>query len=133
MFLNFRSHIEDTKWGKNIFLWIVQAVTEVLNKSHYGNSHLQMRQNPITFAEHSGHTANSVRSISLSRYVSMYYQSEGTSLSKLYSLMSTSFLLQVGRTFIWKQIPLESFDVEFKNCTERYHLFQTLYWYLNTK
>ena len=30
--------------GKNVFLWIMQAVTEVLNKSHYGNSHLQMRQ-----------------------------------------------------------------------------------------
>ena len=28
---------------------------EVLNKSHYGNSHLQMRQNPVTVAEHSGH------------------------------------------------------------------------------
>ena len=27
---------------------------EVLNKSRYGNSHLEMRQNPITLAEHSG-------------------------------------------------------------------------------
>ena len=26
---------------------------EVVNKSHYGNSHLQMRQNPITVAENS--------------------------------------------------------------------------------
>ena len=32
----------------------MQAVTEVLNKSHYGNSRLQMRQNPITIAEHFG-------------------------------------------------------------------------------
>ena len=32
----------------------MQAITEVLKKSHYGNSHLQMRQNPITIAEHSG-------------------------------------------------------------------------------
>ena len=32
----------------------MQAVTEVLNKSHYGNSHLQMRQKPITIAKHSG-------------------------------------------------------------------------------
>ena len=31
----------------------MQALTEVLNKSCYGNSHLQMRQNPISFAEHS--------------------------------------------------------------------------------
>ena len=28
---------------------------EVLNKSHYANSHLQMRQNLIAVAEHSGH------------------------------------------------------------------------------
>ena len=33
----------------------MQAVMEVLNKSHYGNSHLQMRRNPSTIAEHSGH------------------------------------------------------------------------------
>ena len=31
-----------------------QALTEVLNRSHYSNSHLQMRQNPVTVAEHSG-------------------------------------------------------------------------------
>ena len=31
----------------------MQAVTEVLNKSHFHNSHLQMRQNPVTVAEHS--------------------------------------------------------------------------------
>ena len=37
-----------------MIMWIVQAVTEVLNKSHYGNSHLEMRQNPVTIAEHSG-------------------------------------------------------------------------------
>ena len=35
-------------------IWIVQAVTEVLHKFRYGNSHLQMRQNPVTVAEHSG-------------------------------------------------------------------------------
>ena len=28
---------------------------EVLNKSRYGNSHLQIRQNPIPVAEHPGH------------------------------------------------------------------------------
>ena len=33
---------------------VLQAVTEVLNKSHYSNSHLEMRQNPITLAEDSG-------------------------------------------------------------------------------
>ena len=32
----------------------MQTVTEVLNKSHYANSHLQMRQNPISVAEHYG-------------------------------------------------------------------------------
>ena len=31
-----------------------EAVTEVLNKSHYGNYHLQVRQNPITVADDSG-------------------------------------------------------------------------------
>ena len=31
----------------------MQAITEVLNKSRYGNSHLQMRQNPIPIAEDS--------------------------------------------------------------------------------
>ena len=40
---------------ENIILSIVQALTEVLNKSHYGNSHLQIRQNPVTIAKHSGH------------------------------------------------------------------------------
>ena len=30
---------------------------EVLNKSQYGNSHLQMRQNPITIEERSWHRA----------------------------------------------------------------------------
>ena len=33
----------------------MQAVTEVLNKSRYGNSHLQIWQNPIPIAEDSGH------------------------------------------------------------------------------
>ena len=42
--------------GQNVFLWILQPITEVLNNSHYGNSHLQMRQNPVTVAEHSGLT-----------------------------------------------------------------------------
>ena len=32
----------------------MQAITEVINKSHYGNSHLQMRRNPVPVAEHSG-------------------------------------------------------------------------------
>ena len=32
----------------------MQAVTEVLNKFRYGNSHLQMRQTPIPIAEDSG-------------------------------------------------------------------------------
>ena len=38
----------------------MQAVTEVLNKSRHGNSHLEMRQNPVTVAEHvgQGHVAN---------------------------------------------------------------------------
>ena len=28
---------------------------DCVHKSHYGGSHLQMRQNPVTIAEHSGH------------------------------------------------------------------------------
>ena len=32
----------------------MEAVTDVLNKSYYGNSHLQMRQNLIAVSEHSG-------------------------------------------------------------------------------
>ena len=35
-------------------LKVVNAVMEVLYKSHYGNNHLQMGQNPITIAEDSG-------------------------------------------------------------------------------
>ena len=54
-FPNFCSHIKDPKWGRKFILLIVQAVMEVLNKSRYSNSHLQMRQNPISVAEHSGH------------------------------------------------------------------------------
>ena len=41
--------------AENVFLGIEQAVTEVLNKFHYPNSHLQMRQNAISVAEHSQH------------------------------------------------------------------------------
>ena len=44
----------DVRSRENVFSFIVQAVTEFLNKSHYANSHLQMRQNPISVAEHSG-------------------------------------------------------------------------------
>ena len=34
-------------WGaENVFLWILQAIKEVFNKSHYGNSHLQIIQKP---------------------------------------------------------------------------------------
>ena len=36
-----------------MLLLTMQAVTKVLNKSHDGNSYLQMRQNPVTVAEHS--------------------------------------------------------------------------------
>ena len=49
-------HILDSNGAENVSLSIVQAVTEVLNKSHYGNSHFQMRQNLVTIAEHSGHS-----------------------------------------------------------------------------
>ena len=38
---------------ENVFLSIVQAVTEVLNKSHFS---LQMGNCPIPVAEHSGHS-----------------------------------------------------------------------------
>ena len=37
--------------AENVFLSIVQAVTEVLNKSHFS---LQMENCPIPIAEHSG-------------------------------------------------------------------------------
>ena len=37
--------------AENVFLSIVQAVTEVLNKSHFS---LQMGNCPIPIAEHSG-------------------------------------------------------------------------------
>ena len=33
----------------------MQAVVEVLNKSRFGNSQLQIRQNPITVADHYEH------------------------------------------------------------------------------
>ena len=36
---------------ENVFLWIMQAVMEVLNKSHFS---LQMENCPIPIAEHSG-------------------------------------------------------------------------------
>ena len=50
-FLDFHSHIKDSKWAENVFLSIVQAVTEVLNKSHFS---LQMGNYPIPVAEDSG-------------------------------------------------------------------------------
>ena len=51
---NFNLHIKDYKWGRKWIFSIVQAVMEVLRKYHYGNFHLQIGQNPITIAEHSG-------------------------------------------------------------------------------
>ena len=50
-----RLHIKDVKWGRKRIFCVMQAVNEDLNKSHCGNSHLEMRQNHITIAEHSGH------------------------------------------------------------------------------
>ena len=50
----YRKSSKNPKFGVTSFMDGPQAVTEVLNKSHYGNSHLQMRQNPIPIAEHSG-------------------------------------------------------------------------------
>ena len=47
----FCSHIKNSKWAENVFLSIVQAVAEVLNKSHFS---LQMGDCPIPVAEDSG-------------------------------------------------------------------------------
>ena len=44
----------------------MQAATEVLNESHFSNSHLQMRQNPFTIEEHSGHSGIEDRPVLLS-------------------------------------------------------------------
>jgi len=51
-FSNFCFHIKDSIWGKKLFLSIVQAVMEVLNKSHFS---LQTGNCPIPVAEHSEH------------------------------------------------------------------------------
>ena len=50
----FHFHMKNTKWDKKWFL--MQQITEVLNKSHFLNSNLQMRQNPTTIAKPSGHS-----------------------------------------------------------------------------
>ena len=50
-FSNFLSHIKDSNGAENIFLSFVQAVIEVLKKSHFN---LQMGNCPIPIAEDSG-------------------------------------------------------------------------------
>ena len=40
--------------AENGYLKIGQDMTESFQKSHYGNSHLQIGQTPITVAEHFG-------------------------------------------------------------------------------
>ena len=47
----------------------MKAITEVLNKSPYGNSLLQMRQNPITVAEDSGRRLQNLKYFSKSTII----------------------------------------------------------------
>ena len=53
--ISFQISVHTQNGAENVFLSIVQAVTEVLNKSHFS---LQMGNCPIPVAEHSGHSLN---------------------------------------------------------------------------
>ena len=88
-FSNFRSHIKDSKWGRKYILSIVQAVTEVLNKSHFS---LQMGNCPIPVAEHSGLRPVAKTKLCWNSMTSINSKKIETSgLRKVHSVTSQSF------------------------------------------
>ena len=71
----------------------MQAVTEVFIISHYGNSHLQMRQNPIAIAKYSRHRTDPLKALSSLR-VAPY----PNATLKFYCLSRVSGLQSMART-----------------------------------
>ena len=53
LFSNFLLHIKDSKWGIKCIFMNCASCNGSPHKSHYGNSHLKMRQNYVTFADNS--------------------------------------------------------------------------------